>query len=417
MKNLKYSSAIALFFSIISIYAQNSKEHCTTGIILSSEIDANSFKSFEYPKNTRIGMIFNNKSQVRNEFPEELMASILCANTQEWVNFNELEPVQISSDKIEQIDKADKTKNYFNLLQKVEFKANGLDYALIKFRLVVQDLEKPLYMTESMVRKNKRWLRITESGLTPLLFMMGMTKTYYLNSLLNQKETDILFFNDFIKNSSFDNILELNKYLKITSDFASKKGIKDLIPILEPDSTIFKFDTPFITNFGGFKSLLKNVSYPYPLRNIEYCTYFDDISNIQIDTTYIDKLIILRENALLDTSNHIEYLHKFSFENAFDKYVILKYVLKKGNVKNFKNLILKNLNELSIEPSLTNIYSAFQILKPSTFWAFYNQDKSNIPEIDQIKAQFKDSEGILDIDKLGAYLKTKPKELAKYCDF
>ena len=66
---------------------------------------------------------------------------------------------------------------------------------------------------------------------------------------------------------------------------------------------------------------------------------------------------------------------------------------------------------------LSNIQTAIQYLKPSTFWAFYNQDKSNIPEIDQIKAQFKDSEGILDIDKLGAYLKTKPKALAKYCDF
>jgi hypothetical protein len=58
-----------------------------------------------------------------------------------------------------------------------------------------------------------------------------------------------------------------------------------------------------------------------------------------------------------------------------------------------------------------------QFLKSDSFWAFYKRDESEIPEIDIIKAQFKDSEGILDIDKLGAYLKTKPKELAKYCDF
>ena len=44
-------------------------------------------------------------------------------------------------------------------------------------------------------------------------------------------------------------------------------------------------------------------------------------------------------------------------------------------------------------------------------------EKSEIKEIDAIKDQFKDSEGILDIDKLGAYLKTKPPALAKYCDY
>jgi len=63
-----------------------------------------------------------------------------------------------------------------------------------------------------------------------------------------------------------------------------------------------------------------------------------------------------------------------------------------------------------------SIITAIQILKPDSFWAFYSQDTSDIPAIDKIKTQFKDAEGILDIDKLGAYLKTKPKELAKYCD-
>ena len=63
------------------------------------------------------------------------------------------------------------------------------------------------------------------------------------------------------------------------------------------------------------------------------------------------------------------------------------------------------------------MYEAISILKTESFRAFLNPESTKYQEIDQIKAQFKDSEGILDIDKLGAYLKTKPKALAKYCDF
>lgn len=68
-------------------------------------------------------------------------------------------------------------------------------------------------------------------------------------------------------------------------------------------------------------------------------------------------------------------------------------------------------------PLLSNTQIVIHYLKPDSFWAFYNHDKSQFPEIDAIKSQFKDSEGILDIDKLGAYLKTKPKALEKYCDW
>jgi hypothetical protein len=70
-----------------------------------------------------------------------------------------------------------------------------------------------------------------------------------------------------------------------------------------------------------------------------------------------------------------------------------------------------------IIPELLNIQAAIQYLKSNAFWAFYNKLPSGYKEIDAIKSQFKDSEGILDIDKLGAYLKTKPAALAKYCDF
>jgi len=79
----------------------------------------------------------------------------------------------------------------------------------------------------------------------------------------------------------------------------------------------------------------------------------------------------------------------------------------------FKNQII--LTE--IPDSFQFLLNIFQIINPQTFWAFYNSESSTIKEIDKIKAQFKNAEGILDIDKLGTYLKTKPKALEKYCDY
>jgi hypothetical protein len=147
---------IALLFCLIVpvfVIAQNPTSNCTNAITLSSQV--RNFKVSNYPSNTFVGMSFTSKSQVKNLFPEELMASILSANTQEWVNFNEIIPSVISREKNNQINKADRKKNYFELLQKIEFDANGTTYVLIKFKLTVENSPKPMYMTETRYSGSK----------------------------------------------------------------------------------------------------------------------------------------------------------------------------------------------------------------------------------------------------------------------
>lgn len=110
----------------------------------------------------------------------------------------------------------------------------------------------------------------------------------------------------------------------------------------------------------------------------------------------------------------------FDYENG--KVAIVKITMKKdSNILGTKSFLFKVENNKCwqnfINPQLNNILFSVQYIKPGLFWTFYNQNNSNIEAIDKIKSQFKDSEGILDIDKLGAYLRTKPKEMEKYCDF
>jgi hypothetical protein len=131
---------------------------------------------------------------------------------------------------------------------------------------------------------------------------------------------------------------------------------------------------------------------------------------------------IFLETNKQDTSQNIwqvRSIFSFDYEDGVYAFVNVEkmkdtFVLSKETFSFFKNENCWMKKEI---PELVNIKTVTQTLKPDSFWAFYNSEPSGIKEIDAIKANFKNTEGILDIDKLGAYLKTKPKALAKYCDY
>ena len=181
----------------------------------------------------------------------------------------------------------------------------------------------------------------------------------------------------------------------------------------------------FIKYRGRTVSVLHKIS----VNDTYYHTYqngIDSVFKVTFDNKKIGKSEDQFLNSLLNlvnkSENYILPIHKFFMEYEGKKTVIIKYFsFENSFLSNAHSIVLQlNNNNNNLEksiPELSNIQTAIEYLKPDSFWAFYNQDKSNIPAIDAIKAQFKDAEGILDIDKLGSYLKTKPKELEKYCDF
>jgi hypothetical protein len=164
-------------------------------------------------------------------------------------------------------------------------------------------------------------------------------------------------------------------------------------------------------------------------------TYFDDyiqengeILRISIFTDTLKnhhnlEALILnseRQNFARDTAKvFIKFVNKLSFNFQGKEIKIIKYVCETNKTFQVKSKVFQrnqNWQEIQIQ-DLLNIRLVIQSLKSDMFWAFYNKSPSGYKEIDSIKSQFKNSEGILDIDKLGAYLKTKPAALAKYCDF
>ena len=274
--------------------AQNEPSRCVKDIDLAQSVKNIQF--FTYPSETKIGMSFKNLSEVKNRTPEELMASILCANSQAWVNFNELEPKEISKEKIENVNKAKRVKNYFHLLQKLEFETNGFRYAFIKFRLTFEVSTQALYMTETMIYQENHWKRINDSALTPIIFMLGMTQSSFLEAFFLAKPISNSTFQTMVEKSKIGKNINLNQFVKVTQEFASKEGMTKMQFMLEPSTLQYKLTPIFLNNFKEYKGLLLNVTFQLPLRNTTYCEYFDDETNKENDSTFFGKVVLKIEN-------------------------------------------------------------------------------------------------------------------------
>lgn len=387
--------SVVLFIN--KAYPQNPIENCTSGATVSSTVS--NFGIFNYPEKTYVGMVYNSVKEVKNLYPEELMSSILCANNQQWVDYNEITPSKISQEKIRQINEVDRKKTFFELVQKLEFQTNGTTYALIKFRLYQDKIEKVLNLTETMVLKNNRWYRINEPFSTPLIFMLGMTKVEYLNQIFEGKKNGNEVFDKILLNS-MGNGININKYLKETEIFAEKEGFDKLQFLFEADKE--KLNTPpvFAKDFINFKTTSTKIEYSVPIKEFELCEFFDDGTNKNNDSTFFGKTILKKELFEKRKDLSIKYIHKISFEHNFEKYQFVKYILNQNNNKLEKIICFLNKKEVNVPEEILYIRNVFLKLNPKTFWAFYNENESGNPKIDKIKKQVKTSENWLRLDKL-----------------
>lgn len=128
----------------------------------------------------------------------------------------------------------------------------------------------------------------------------------------------------------------------------------------------------------------------------------------------------LKENGNLSTIlwKLTSYL-SFDYEDGVFCIVKVKEMqdsLVKG-VKSYTLFKRNNCWESREVKDFDNIRYAIQVLKTGTLHAFYTKENSPNESIDKIKNDFKDVKGILDINKLGLYLKKRPLELKEFCDY
>jgi hypothetical protein len=126
---------------------------------------------------------------IKNEFPEDLMQSILSCSNEEWEIFNTLggkEKAEINdSDYYNHIKKMDVEKTYFELKHKLEFEIDGVPSAIVKFYFISQDSPKPQAGLTVMQKKGNRWYKTSMKMVSNLAMTVLRLKTEEFEKIIN----------------------------------------------------------------------------------------------------------------------------------------------------------------------------------------------------------------------------------------
>lgn len=169
----KYKQVILAVFCFLcfKICAQEDSEILIAGGNTSDMF----FHLYEPP--LEVKAIYKDTLQAVNEYPEQLMMSIISAKSQKWVDYNTLGGASKSDKKsgkhFEMVNKMDVEKNFFKLYHKLEFLVDGIPTVIIKFYIILEDSSKPTSGAIVMQKHNNRWYK-TSTPFTSRLSLLIM---------------------------------------------------------------------------------------------------------------------------------------------------------------------------------------------------------------------------------------------------
>lgn len=197
-----------LFFTMFLcgiINAQDQIFNCAAMLNVSQQ--TSNFHYKRYDENYIIRK-YDSFSQVANSTEEELMRSVLSASDLNWYNFNREEKVEKTLQDFNAIKNNNSETYYFTLISKVNFTANGMEYAVIKFHLY--EKEKIYGFAEAMKKIDNKWVTTEDYQITQLLFFMGMFDVKYIDVIMDNKQTDNKELNEIINKNTKNNNADLN---------------------------------------------------------------------------------------------------------------------------------------------------------------------------------------------------------------
>jgi hypothetical protein len=126
---------------------------------------------------------------IKNEYPEDLMQSVLSCSNEEWEIFNTLggkDKADINDKSYyNNIKKMDVDKNYFELKHKIEFEIDGVATAIVKFYFITQNNPKPQAGLTVMQKKGNRWYKTSMKMVSNLAMTVLRLKTEELEKIIN----------------------------------------------------------------------------------------------------------------------------------------------------------------------------------------------------------------------------------------
>lgn len=221
MKKTFFTTFVILFLQIIT--AQEQKIDCAT-VNVSQPVS--NFQYLKYDNNFVIKK-YDKFSEVTNKTEEELMRSILSASDLNWFNFNREKKVEKTSQDFGYIKSVNNNIYYIKLLNKINFVANGIEYAVIKFHLY--DNDNIYGFAEAMKKINGKWVSTSDSQTTMLLFFMGMIKTSYIDAIMKKHNTDNQVLNKIIQSSTKNEKIDFNAIIhNINNELPNNNKLKNI---------------------------------------------------------------------------------------------------------------------------------------------------------------------------------------------
>lgn len=214
---------VICFLTIVSIQAQN--ENDGVRIILEATKGSISNSSFyKYTPPFKAKAIYNDTIQAVNKYPEQLMSSIMSENSEAWYYYNNLEENEIPFNikkRFTNVVNLNKDKNYMELLHKFEFEMAGVSYAIIKFKLIVEEREKASYGAYSLIKIGDKWKKTASPSIFKLTMFNALIKTDKLDLIFKGVKTEDDLVNNVIENVYDNRILNIEKLLTLFQSWLS----------------------------------------------------------------------------------------------------------------------------------------------------------------------------------------------------
>jgi hypothetical protein len=195
--------------------------------------DLNEIGFYKYEPEFKIKATKDFKA-IKNEFPEDLMQSILSCSNEEWEIYNTLggkEKADINDkDHYNNIKKMDIDKTYFVLKHKLEFEIDGVSTTIIKFYLITKDSPKPQAGLTVMQKVNNRWYKTSMKMVSNLAMTVLRLKTEEFEKII-KGNIDTPKLKEMNKKVFVNSKLDFNKlnqeidswYIEETKENLSKK--------------------------------------------------------------------------------------------------------------------------------------------------------------------------------------------------
>ena len=217
-----------------SLSAQTDNDYgCADKMLLN--YNASAVNKFLYPEDTRV-LKLSSISEVNNNTPEALLASVLSASSLEWFNLNRITKRESSRQNFEYIKNADPNEYYFLLDFKIEFQLNNKNYAIVKHTLFYENR----YISTSlpMQKINGKWL-VDDGLFNPQLVMLFMIiDKAYLNNIFSNESGNNQILNGLLsKYSDSSGFLDLELLIEEIIQLRRQKN-PDILSLTDKNSPV-----------------------------------------------------------------------------------------------------------------------------------------------------------------------------------